>query len=62
MPDERVLQRVQLGVLAVFAVFAGPGARPSTVVTAEPSTATARARHALARRPSISTVQAPHWP
>jgi len=27
-----------------------------------PSNATARARYALARRPSISTVHAPHWP
>src|SRR3954452_16515274 len=36
-------------------------ASPSTVVTSAPSCATARARHAFARRPSIRTVHAPHW-
>src|SRR4051794_38855425 len=35
---------------------------PSTVVTSEPSQATASARHAFTRRPSSSTVHAPHWP
>ena len=37
-------------------------ARPSTVVMASPSCMIARVRQALIRRPSTSTVQAPHWP
>ncbi|MNP44100.1 hypothetical protein D3C76_1379480 [compost metagenome] len=32
------------------------------VVIFEPSCITARVRHALMRRPSAITVQAPHWP
>src|SRR5712672_1335164 len=32
------------------------------VVTCAPSFMTASARHELMRRPSTSTVQAPHWP
>src|SRR6516225_5570502 len=41
---------------------APPFARPSTVVMCAPSYMTANVRHELTRRPSISTVQAPHWP
>src|SRR5438445_606813 len=41
---------------------ASPSARPSIVVISSPACATARARHALIRRPSASTVHAPHWP
>ena len=37
-------------------------ARPSTVVTSAPSFMTASVRQELIRRPSTSTVQAPHWP
>src|SRR5215471_14240947 len=37
-------------------------ASPSMVVTVAPSFMTASTRHALTRRPSTSTVQAPHWP
>ena len=44
--------------------WSGPSAcaKPSTVVTSRPCAATARVRHARVRRPSTSTVQAPHWP
>src|SRR3954454_13042444 len=35
---------------------------PSAVTTYEPWRAKASTRQALARRPSTSTVQAPHWP
>jgi len=35
---------------------------PSIVVTFAPSFMTASVRHELTRRPSMSTVQAPHWP
>ena len=37
------------------------GARPSIVVTDEPSAWTARIVQLLTACPSISTVQAPHW-
>src|SRR5262249_6050944 len=37
-------------------------ARPSIVVICAPSYMTANVRHELTRRPSMSTVQAPHWP
>jgi hypothetical protein len=46
--DERGLQRM--------------AASPSIVVTDAPSYATASARQPLTRRPSTSTVQAPHCP
>jgi hypothetical protein len=50
--DERLLQRMQRAVRA----------RPSMVVTCAPSFMTASVRQELTRRPSTSTVQAPHWP
>ena len=52
MLDERLLQRMQ------HASFASP----SIVVTFAPSFMTASVRHELMRRPSTSTVHAPHWP
>ena len=39
-----------------------PRATPSIVRMSAPSWLTASARHELIRRPSTSTVQAPHWP
>ena len=50
--DERLLHRMQRAVLA----------RPSIVVISAPSCMTASVRQELIRRPSTSTVQAPHWP
>src|SRR3954447_909196 len=41
---------------------ASPSARPAAVTTSLPSWATARDRHESVRRPSSSTVQAPHCP
>ena len=39
-----------------------PAARPSIVVTSRPSRVAVSVRHERTRRPSTSTVQAPHWP
>src|SRR6266581_979128 len=39
-----------------------PCAKPSIVVISRPSTSAASERHDFTRLPSISTVQAPHWP
>ena len=49
---EAFLQRMQLR---------RPCASPSIVVTVEPSAWTAKTVQDLALRPSMSTVQAPHW-
>ena len=51
--DEGLLHRMQLAVRL---------ARPSIVVTSRPWTLAASVRQDSTRRPSISTVQAPHWP
>ena len=52
MVDERLLQRMQRAV--VGEPFDGRDLAPSFM--------TARVRHELIRRPSTSTVHAPHWP
>src|SRR5215831_16645573 len=52
MVDERLLQRMQRAL----------GRETSIVVICAPSYMTANVRHELTRRPSMSTVQAPHWP
>ena len=53
MLDEGRLQRVQR---------VRRSASPSIVVISAPSCMTASVRQELMRRPSTSTVQAPHWP
>src|SRR6185369_15853205 len=46
---------------ATNASWTGCGPIPSMVVTVRSARVTARTRHELTRRPSSSTVQAPHW-
>ena len=53
MVDEGLLHRMQRAV---------GSARPSIVVTSRPSAIAASVRQERTRRPSSSTVQAPHWP
>ena len=50
------------GTPAARGAVGSPSATPSMVVISRPSAATASCRQETARRPSSSTVQAPHWP